>query len=299
MFNDWPGWWNWQTHRLEGAAPEKACEFKSRSGHRSHHYKEVRLMRRAFTILVSCVLVASVVFAQGSNPDEKKNDAKKLFNEGNALYKSGNYTAAADKYKSALALDEDYAYYYGLGLCYKNGKQYSDAVSALESSAKLKPDFEGTYNALGGVYLIQGQYDKAIDAFKTALKYNPKLSPSLKGITEAYAGKGQQLYDQGKLSEAGDLVDEALQQESKNAKLYLLAARIYNKLEHPEKALDAANEALKLKRGRSKGAEYFEIGIAHKKLKEFAAARRAFNEARKDPVYSRNAQYELDGLKGK
>ena len=30
---DSPGWWNWQTHRLEGAAPERACEFKSRSGH--------------------------------------------------------------------------------------------------------------------------------------------------------------------------------------------------------------------------------------------------------------------------
>ena len=28
-----PGWWNWQTHRLEGAALERAYEFKSRSGH--------------------------------------------------------------------------------------------------------------------------------------------------------------------------------------------------------------------------------------------------------------------------
>jgi tetratricopeptide (TPR) repeat protein len=256
-------------------------------------------MRRALTLLVSCVLVMSVAFSQGSTPDEKKNDAKKLFNEGNALYKSGNYTGAAEKYKSALALDEDYAYYYGLGLCLKNGKQYEEAISALESSIKLKPDFEGSYNAVGGVYLIQGQYDKAIDAFKTALKYSPKLAPARKGITEAYAGKGQQLYDQGKLEQAGDLVDEALQEESDNAKLYLLAARIYNKLEHPEKALDAANQALKLKKGRSKGAEYFEIGIAHKQLKEFAKARTAFNEARKDPVYSRNAQYELDGLKGK
>jgi hypothetical protein len=26
-------WWNWQTHHLEGVAPERACEFKSRLAH--------------------------------------------------------------------------------------------------------------------------------------------------------------------------------------------------------------------------------------------------------------------------
>lgn len=256
-------------------------------------------MRRVFTLIVSCAVLAGAVLAQASTPDEKKNDAKKLFNEGNALYKSGNYSAAAEKYKASLALDEEYSAFYGLGLCYKNSKQYKDAITALESSIKLKPDFEGSHNALGGVHLIEGQFDEAINSFKTALKYNPKLSPALKGITEAYAGKGQLLYDQGKLEEAGTLIDEALQQQSDNAKLYILAARIYNKLERPEKALDAANQALKYKKGKARGPEYFEIGIAHKKMNEFEKARTAFAEAKKDPQYSRNAQYELDGLKGK
>ncbi len=26
-------WWNWQTHHLEGVAPVRACEFKSRLAH--------------------------------------------------------------------------------------------------------------------------------------------------------------------------------------------------------------------------------------------------------------------------
>ena len=26
-------WWNWQTHHLEGVAPGRACEFKSRLAH--------------------------------------------------------------------------------------------------------------------------------------------------------------------------------------------------------------------------------------------------------------------------
>lgn len=254
-------------------------------------------MRRGLHVLTLLMVCSVLLYAQAT--DEQKNEAKKLFNDGNALFKSGNYLAAADKYKAALAIDEDFAFHYQLGLCYKNSKQFESSIASLQASIKLRPNFAGSHNALGGVYLIQGDYDQAIESFKTALKYDPKLKPSLAGITEAYAGKIQQLLDQGKLEEAGTLSDEALQQHSDNAKIYLVTARVYNRLEKPEKALDAANQALKFKKGRSKGAEYFEVGIAYKKMKEFDKARSAFSEARKDPTYSRNAQYELDGLKGK
>jgi acylphosphatase len=36
-----PGWWNWQTHHLEGVAPVRACEFKSRSGHNAKGWRIV------------------------------------------------------------------------------------------------------------------------------------------------------------------------------------------------------------------------------------------------------------------
>ncbi|MEX0737125.1 MAG: hypothetical protein WD182_06755, partial [Bacteroidota bacterium] len=61
----------------------------------------------------------------------------------------------------------------------------------------------------------------------------------------------------------------------------------------------AAEEAIKQKKRGAKGAEYFEIGLAYKKMKDNEKARAAFAEAKKDPTYSRNAQYELDGLKGR
>jgi acylphosphatase len=58
-----PGWWNWQTHRLEGAAPERACEFKSRSGHctteeaeistAAFHELHFKRIRRTFTVLMN------------------------------------------------------------------------------------------------------------------------------------------------------------------------------------------------------------------------------------------------------
>jgi len=256
-------------------------------------------MSRLFSVLLSLFVAVTISMGQSEDPNRTENEARKLFNEGNALYKSGNYMAAIEKCKAALALGEDYRYHYLLGLCYKNSKQYDKASEALTASITLNSGFAGGHNAVGGVYLIQGDFDKAIEAFKAALRVDPKLKPSQKGISEAYAGKGQELMDQGKYEDAGVLIGEALQQHTDNAKLYLLAARIYNRLEKPEQALDAAYEAIKLKKGRSKGAEYFEQGVAYRKLNQFGKARTSFVESGKDPAYARNAQYELEGLRGK
>jgi tetratricopeptide (TPR) repeat protein len=226
-------------------------------------------------------------------------EADKLYNEGNSLYKTGNYLAAIEKYKSALDIHKDYRYFYQLGLSHKNAKQHDEAIATFEAALKLRPDLAIGYNALGGTYMERRTFDKAIEAFKQALKYDPQMDRAKKGLSEAYAGKSQELINDGKINDANTLVDEALQQHSENAKLYLLAAIVYNKMERPEKALEAAQEAIQLKKRGAKGAEYFEVGLAYKKLKDYDKARTAFLEAKKDPSYSRNAQYELDGLKGK
>ncbi len=247
--------------------------------------------------------VAALAFGQGAasagTPDPQKIEADKLYNEGNGLFRAGNFAAAIEKYKAALNLNKDYKYYYQLGLSYKNSRQNDNAIASLRESVNLKTDFAPGYNALGGLYLVSGDFDRAIESFKQALRYNPQLEPSKRGISEAYAGKAQQLYDSGKFNEANELINEALEETQDNPKLYLLAARVYNRLEQPEKVIAAAETALKLRKRGSTGAEYFEIGIAYKKLGDFAKARAAFNEAKKDPAYSRNAQYELDGIRGR
>jgi len=244
-------------------------------------------------------LFAVPVLAQSSAPDPNKNEANKIYNEGNSLFRSGNYAGAIEKYTTALSLAKDFRFYYQLGLSYKNARQTDKALEAFEQSIKLKSDFYQGYNAIGSTLLANRVYDKSIEAFKQVLKYNPQMSQAVRGIGEAYAGQAQQLVNDGKFNEAGTLVDEALGQHPENPKLYLIGAMVYNKLDQPEKAIDAAEQAIKQKKRGAKGAEYFEIGLAYKKMKDNEKARAAFSEARKDPSYSRNAQYELDGLKGR
>lgn len=257
---------------------------------------------RSFFLVLLIAVATSLALAQSpssSTPDQQKNDADKLYNEGNSLFRAGNFSGAIEKYKAALAIAKDFKYHYQLGLSYKNSRQMDQAIASLEEAVRVKNDFAIGHNALGGTYLAGGVYDKSIEAFKQALKYNPSLDHSKKGIEEAYAGKIQELSDAGKFTDAGNMSDEALATYKENPKLYLLAARVYNRLEQPQKAVDAAEKAISLKKKGGKGAEYFEIGIAYKRMKDFAKAREAFNEARKDPQYGRNAQYELDGLKGR
>ena len=255
-------------------------------------------MRFVFSFF-AVVLMVSASFAQGSPPGGQNVEADKLYNEGNSLFRAGNYSGAIEKYKAALAVAKDYKYYYQLGVSYKNSRQTDLAIATLEESVKAKADFAAGYHALGGAYQGAGSYDKSIEAFKQAVKYNPSYAPSKKGIEEAYAGKIQELADAGRYEDAATMSDEALGTYKDNPKLYLLAARVYNRLEQPEKAITAAQDAMNIKTRGAKGAEYFEMGMGYKKLQNWTEARKAFNEARKDPQYARNAQYELDGMKGR
>jgi tetratricopeptide (TPR) repeat protein len=253
---------------------------------------------RALVILAALAVLALPLVAQ-NGADTKKVDADKLYNEGNTLYRSGDFAGAITKYQGALALADDYKYRYQLGLAYKNTRKTDDAIAQFEKSVELKPDFAVGHYALGTANLSARSYAEAINHFKMALQYDPSMDRAKTGIAEAYSGEAQRLSDEGQLQAASKLCDEALALHSSNSKLLLIAARVYNKSGDSEKALEAAKSALEYKKRGAKGAEYFELGIAYKRMNDYTNARAAFNEAKKDPTYSRNAQYELDGLKGK
>lgn len=43
-------WWNWQTHHLEGVAPERACEFESRRPHHTYQIREALIFKAFFAL---------------------------------------------------------------------------------------------------------------------------------------------------------------------------------------------------------------------------------------------------------
>ena len=69
---------------------------------------------------------------------DAENDAKKLYNEGNALYKQRDYVAAAAKYAEAAKVDPaNVTYPLWAGNAYRYGKKYAEAASSYKKAVEV------------------------------------------------------------------------------------------------------------------------------------------------------------------
>ena len=175
-----------------------------------------------FILILFASLSLSSAFAQSNN------EAKKLFNEGNALLKSGDFEGAIGKYNAAIKIEKHEFFFYQRGLAEKKARKVDESIASFEEAIKLNPKFAAGYVALAGSQFGKGDYQAAIDK---------------QGITGA-DGKPR-----------GPLIKGP------------------------------------------KGAAYFEMGLAYRNMGNMAKAKDAFSNAKKDPAYARNADYELKMLK--
>ncbi len=255
-------------------------------------------MRRLFLVLMVLFTVPIIVVAQSGGVDKAKVEADKLYNEGNSLLKSGKYAEAASKYDEAIALNsDDFKYHYQKGLALKKNKKLEDAIEAFETSIVLKGDFYQGYYAMGGTLHAMKKYDRAISSFRNCLQIRVNFDKARFGLAASYTGEAKDMLARGLVDTAITDLHNAVNVQKDYSPAYALLARSLNLAGRHQGAVAAALDAIKYKKKGRKGAEYFELGIAHKQLGNVAKARKAFLQARRDPNYARNAQYELDGLR--
>ena len=118
----------------------------------------------AFAVILFLVSVLSV-YAQEMNPE-----AAKLYNAGNEKLKAGNYGAAITHYEDALKIQQDYRIFYQKGISQRKAGKLQDAKVTFEECIKLKSDFDGAYNALGGVLFSMGNLNEAVSNFEKVLQ---------------------------------------------------------------------------------------------------------------------------------
>ncbi len=255
-------------------------------------------MKRLASFVIVLLFSGITLLAQ----TEMNNDAKKLYNEGNKLLKSGDYNGALAKYDEALKIAEDYRLYYQKSIALKKLRKYNDAEVVLKKCIELNPDFPNAYNGLGTTYYALKKYQLAVDNFELfAQKTNKeKLKKKAKKyISIAYTKLAEEVKKKHKTREAIDYLNKAVEAYNYDA-AYLLLAELYNDTGEYQKALEAADNALKY-RGKkskiSKGAIYYYKGLALKGLGKKEEAKKAFKLALKDKQYKQNAKYELDLIK--
>ncbi|KAL6522672.1 hypothetical protein OROHE_016519 [Orobanche hederae] len=115
--------------------------------------------------------------------EEKAADIS-LKDQGNVLFKAGNYLKAAALYTQAIKQDPSNHTLYSTFLhLVKLNKALSDA----DKTISLKPDWEKGYFRKGCVLEAMERYEDAVAAFQVALKYNPQsfeVSKKIKRLTQ-------------------------------------------------------------------------------------------------------------------
>ncbi len=248
---------------------------------------------------VSYCLLLLFFFAGALLAQDMKPDAAKLYNDGNKMLKEGKYQGAIDNYDQALKIDQDYRIYYQKGVALKGSGQIDQAKDAFEACLKVKPDFASAYNALGGIFFIQGQYAKAAENFEKVVSMvkNEGLKAKIsQNIALAYTKLGDNASTDGSPKKAIDYLEKAVASYPYDA-AYLSLAKIYSETGENDKAINAAEAALKNRKTIGKGGPYYYMGVAYKKKGDVAKAKNMFDQAKSDPTYKKVAEYELTALK--
>ncbi len=115
-------------------------------------------------------------------PDDLQAKAEALYDEGIALFQTGQLSAALSKYKAALPLFQamgqracEGAIFSHIGAVYYNQHQYPQALECYKQALVIAHDIghregEGTtLSNIGNIYFDQGQYSVALDYHQQAL----------------------------------------------------------------------------------------------------------------------------------
>ena len=134
----------------------------------------------------------------------------------------------------------------------------------------------------------QGDYSTAENALNQAIQVDPSYS-------SAYADLGQIHVSQERWDDAISSLSTATALDIRLYKGWFLLAQAQNAQSSCEDAKESARSALDVKSDYAPA--YYELGIAETCLGNKTAALSAFENARKDRSWRKNAEYEIDKIK--
>ncbi len=191
----------------------------------------------------------------------KQNIPKLYYAKGNMEYMNGDYSSAIQDYDNALKLDPNNAKpYYQKGLSYKSMDKGNKNVDKLKEALDM--------------------WDKAIEIGQKS-QDNVTVRQAKRAASDFLVYKGANDTEAKQYKTALELLKKSLNYDATNPNAYYRLAETYNKVHSSANALKYGEMALKYEKGgkTDKAKIWFEIGTAHKNLKQKKEACSAFEQA--------------------
>jgi superkiller protein 3 len=182
--------------------------------------------------------------------------------------------SAAQEKAALLAVQNESQFkgdaYYQLGTALFHQKKYDDAIAAFDKALQLKPDIKDAYFYLYRIYRILNRDDDAVAIMKKRIKEDPQDAQAYLNLSWISS-----LSDQPK--EAVEAALQATKLASKESTGFTNMCRAYNDLKLYDSAVQACNDALRIKPGD--GETFFYLGRAKEAQKKSNEATLYFDKA--------------------
>jgi tetratricopeptide (TPR) repeat protein len=159
---------------------------------------------------VNLILGAAAAAAAGKEAAAKTAELKKVFEEGVAASKAGNYDEAIAKFKAAADLNPScYDCFYNMAYSASQKKDYDAAEASYKKAIEIKADYAEAYSGLANVYNATRKFDEAA---KASAKATELMGAAGGGAAAGGGGNADALFNQGVILWNGGKVAEAKQQ---------------------------------------------------------------------------------------
>jgi len=152
----------------------------------------------------------------GSKKDNSKKDITKVKDSNNSATKSPESHAitsqeAPESGKTTFVKNEKLAIaHFNSGVRLQSEGEYSAAIESYKNAIAAKPTWPNPYYGIGLSQYELGQYSDALSSYNKALEYNPNYARVHNAIGDALLAIGNEIYKQGDVSLAIDNAQEAL-----------------------------------------------------------------------------------------
>lgn len=179
-----------------------------------------------------------VIEKQGQNSSEWQIVCRKI---GNILQGKGWFEAST--FWQSLSLESQpnlVQVYYNLGVLYILQQQWGRAIAVYEKLLNLKPDEATAWGFLAQIYAKLGQKETAAEYWAQAFRLKPELIKA-----QDYHKLGQTFWEQGKVEDAIDLYQRAIERNPNLGASYYQLAEILTEREDWQKAREIYEQLLK------------------------------------------------------